>query len=185
MRDSLTATSKDITSLRSFMNIMDKEIKSLKSGSAPTLHSAQVQLKQQQSGPLCYHCWQLGHRLNECEHVRRQLAEGKVGWFDNRLRLASGEAVPRDPPNISPKDRIDSLSDRNVAAFYGWVEENSTMTPTYSSYTNAVRDSRDDMLERISQGKQDQRSDSDKKLDRLCDLVTGLINTRTSANAEE
>ncbi|KAG6914081.1 hypothetical protein DXG01_002535 [Tephrocybe rancida] len=79
---------------------------------------------------------------------------------------------------------VNNLREQTVASFYGWVEEKVSDNKTFSIYTNAVRDTRDDMLERVNQGT-NQKSEADEKLNKLYDIVAGLVNTRSSAKHSE
>ncbi|KAG6914053.1 hypothetical protein DXG01_002738 [Tephrocybe rancida] len=189
LQDSVTALNKEMSSLRSYMQTMTSELRTTSQfinsnrntgsvrvdSSTPTLHSSQ------QAGSNCFHCWLAGHRVAQCEELQKQVKEGEVILVDNRPRLPNGDPIPREPSNICPRDRIKNLHNKKVSSFYGWVEEEDTKT--YSIYTNATRDTRDDLLERVNTPHT--KSDTDGKLDKLCDLVAGLINTRTTASTEE
>ncbi|KAG6913542.1 hypothetical protein DXG01_006076 [Tephrocybe rancida] len=160
LQDGVMAINKELTSMRSFMQTMTNELRNTSQfvqssrgnsgtrfdSSAPTLHSAQ------QVGKGCFHCWEIGHHVAECEHMNHQVKEGALIYVDSRPRLPNGDPIPREPANISPRNRVNKLREQTVASFYGWVEDKPN-DKTFSIYTNAVRDSRDNMLERINQGK--------------------------------
>ncbi|KAG6874577.1 hypothetical protein C0992_007421 [Termitomyces sp. T32_za158] len=103
----------------------------------------------------CFHRWEPGHRHYNCPHMKWQVAEGKLILVDGKPRLKNGDSVPPEPTTISPKDRIELVADQKAESFYNW-STNTTSTNelageniTFSMFTNAVRDSRDDMIERL------------------------------------
>ncbi|KAG6904400.1 hypothetical protein DXG01_010348 [Tephrocybe rancida] len=186
------AINKELTSMRSFMQTMTNELHNTSQfvnanrsnngpridGSAPALHSTT------QVGKGCFHCWEIGHRVAECEHMNGQVKEGALIYVDGRPRLPNGDPIPREPANISPRNRVNKLREQTVASFYGWAEDKANDNKSFSIYTNSVRDTRDDLLERINQGTS-QKSGNDEKLDKLYEIVAGLVNTRSSANRSE
>ncbi|KAG6914052.1 hypothetical protein DXG01_002743 [Tephrocybe rancida] len=84
-----------------------------------------------------------------CKDLHKQVSDRKLILVDGRPRLPNGDLIPREPVKLCPQDRVNNLSDKSVASFYGWVETEEA-TKAYSIYTNAARDTRDDLLERDS-----------------------------------
>ena len=53
----------------------------------------------------CHYCWGPGHYIAHCEFLATDVAEGKVQTQDNGTRI-DFKTVPKEPSNLSPKDRI-------------------------------------------------------------------------------
>jgi len=56
----------------------------------------------------CFYCEESGHRIPDCQHVKRHLELGWIIKVDGFMRLPDGSKLPRDPSK-STKDLVDSL----------------------------------------------------------------------------
>ena len=54
----------------------------------------------------CHYCWNPGHYIAHCEILAADVADGKVQTQDNGTRI-DFKTVPKEPSNLSPKDRVD------------------------------------------------------------------------------
>ncbi|KAG6875787.1 hypothetical protein C0992_002337 [Termitomyces sp. T32_za158] len=177
LQDGVMALGKEMSSLRGFMQTMNNEWKA--KGQTPIQGSLQnrigvpaqtLQTMQFQgssntaAGINCYHCWELGHRTNDCEYLKTQVQEGKLILFEGRPRLPSGDPIPRSPPNVPPKERVNAIMDPKAAAFYGWVEEPVVTVPSVTTYVQAVPKEKEDL---------------EKKIEELQNLVSSLVTTRS------
>ena len=84
-----------------------------------------------------------------------------------------------------PHDPIVKLNDKAVGMFFGWPTEEDSETPTFSTYVNATRDSRDDMLEHIQHNKSDCLGELEKGFNKMAEIISVLVNTRNSANPND
>jgi hypothetical protein len=142
----------------------------------------------------CYYCRQQGHIAVACPEMKRQVSEGKIIMVDGRPRLPDGKYIPREPTHLSVKERVNQLFEKKAAsAYYGWPDEGEYEdTKVYSTYTNAVRDRRDDILETISHNRVDSGAEWNQRMNRmeenmgrLLETVDVLVNTRRLADPEE
>ncbi|KAG6894575.1 hypothetical protein C0992_005533 [Termitomyces sp. T32_za158] len=196
LQDSVMAMGKEIKSYtQTLQQTLQQEFRSM-AQALNTRHSmgqatqASYNNISQTAGSLgrCFHCWEPGHRHYNCPHMKRQVAEGKLILVDGKPRLKNGDSVPPEPTTISPKDRIELVADQKAESFYNW-STNPTSTSdiaceniTFSMFTNTVRDSRDDMIERLSQEREGIREEFQAKMDESC---ATFISTRSTATAEE
>ncbi|KAH0581096.1 hypothetical protein H2248_012227 [Termitomyces sp. 'cryptogamus'] len=177
LQDGVMALGKEMSSLRGFMQTMNNEWKAksqtpVQGGlqnrigvPAQTLQTMQFQGNSNTAAGInCYHCWELGHRTNDCGYLKTQLQEGKLILFEGRPRLPSGDPIPRSPPNVPPKERVNTIMDPKAAAFYGWVEEPLVTMPSVATYVQAVPKEKEDL---------------EKKIEELQNLVSSLITTRS------
>ena len=93
--------------------------------------------------------------------------------------------LPREPASISPHDRIAKLHDKQVGLYFGWSTDDTVETQTYSTYVNEARDTRDDMLERIQHSDSERLGELEKGFNKMTELLSVLVNTRTTANPNE
>ena len=56
----------------------------------------------------CFYCEEGGHRIPDCQHVKRHLELGWIIKLDGFMRLPDGSKLPRDPAK-STKDLVDQL----------------------------------------------------------------------------
>ncbi|KAG6824729.1 hypothetical protein H0H92_006000 [Tricholoma furcatifolium] len=195
LKDSVAVLGKEFASLRASLQSIESGIKTCQHNTCQHSNTAggshahnNFSKAKNPSGPSfenCFYCWLLGHRVPECPHLKKHVEEGMLILVDGRSRLTNGAIVPNRPPNISPRDRVNKLRETSVAAFYGWNEEESDyLTPTMSIYTNAARDARDDMLERIGQDKAEKEASWGKEIASLKSAVETLVQTRSGGGKD-
>ena len=68
--------------------------------------------------------------------------------------------------------------------YFGWQEETPEV-PTYSTYVNATRDTRDDMIERIQHSESDRLGELEKGFNKMAELISVLVNTRSTTRLGE
>ena len=179
LQDGVVALGRELGSLRSFMQTMSNDFKTasqfVNASRSNGVSVGTATYPSQLSGVgatqiNCYHCWELGHRTVDCEYLKKQVGEGKLIMLDGRPRLPSGELIPRNPPNVPPRDRVNTMTDPKAAAFYGWVEEPVEPTPVFATYVNQTEGDRNQELE--------------KKIEVLQNLVSSLVTTRSGAKGE-
>ncbi|KAG6818710.1 hypothetical protein H0H93_002591 [Arthromyces matolae] len=189
LQDRMNTMNKEMSNMRSYVHSMENELKGTKGvykldPSAPTLHSSSQYSPPGSRG--CFHCWLTGHMIADCPHLQQQIKEGALILIGGRPRLPSGQPIPTTPHNISPRERVAQILINSVSAFYGWtVNGEEKPEITYSIYTNSARDTRDDLLERVNHSESEKKTETDRKVDKLCELVAGLIATRSTANPDE
>ncbi|KNZ73118.1 hypothetical protein J132_01284 [Termitomyces sp. J132] len=179
LQNRVMALEKEMSSLRGFMQTMNNEWKAksqtpVQGGlqnrievPAQTLQTMQFQGNSNAAAGInCYHCWELGHHTNDCGYLKTQLQEGKLILSEGRPRLPSGDPIPRSPPNVPPKERVNAIMDPKAAAFYGWVEEPLVTMPSVATCVQAVPKKREDL---------------EKKVEELQNLVSSLVTTRSQA----
>lgn len=54
----------------------------------------------------CFYCWVIGHYIAHCDLLAADVAEGKVQTLENGTRVDL-KTVPREPSNLSPRERVD------------------------------------------------------------------------------
>lgn len=55
---------------------------------------------------MCYYCYENGHFILECVHLKEDISKGRVRMdSNNRARLYDGKTIPREPPQKSPRDK--------------------------------------------------------------------------------
>ena len=98
----------------------------------------------------CYYCWAPGHFIANCDFLTADIAEGKIESHDNGTRVDS-QRFPREPHNVSPKDRVDLQWRNRKQLIIENLPEDSTVEPmpnsmiTLQSNRN-VRDKRDELI---------------------------------------
>ncbi|KAG6834159.1 hypothetical protein H0H93_011497, partial [Arthromyces matolae] len=154
LRDTMDTINKELNAIKLSMSSMTAERRNgmgtyRLDPSAPTLHSSQLQVPRVQATDNCFYCWFAGHRVAKCPHLHKHVELGIIILIDGRPRLPNGNAVPMKPSNLSPMERVNQLQNQSVVAFYGWTEETEELqVPAISIYTNATRDTRDDLLDK-------------------------------------
>ena len=98
----------------------------------------------------CYYCWAVGHYIAHCEFLAADVAEGKVQTQDNGTRMDL-RTVPKDPSNLSPKDRVDRQWRSRKQFFAEDITEDSIVDLAPSSLVTlqsnrAIHDKKDDLI---------------------------------------
>ncbi len=71
----------------------------------------------------CYYCYEPGHFILECAHLKEDVNKGKVRMDgSNRARLYDGKTIPREPMNKSPKEKAHEYFDRRVVVTQNYDE---------------------------------------------------------------
>ena len=98
----------------------------------------------------CHYCWGPGHYIAHCESLAADVAEGKVQTLDNGTKV-DFKTVPKEPSNLSPRDRVDQQW-RNRRQFFaedlpedGIIDLIPNGLVTLQANRNA-RDKRDELI---------------------------------------
>lgn len=190
LQDSMVAIGKQVGSIQSAMQALQNGQMDMRNAFLNTKphhggsleRPTQVMMPTPGGSTYCFYCWGTGHRIAECEQVKSDVQKGWVILVDGRTRMPNRAPLPKEPSSISPHDRVMKLHDTQVGLYFGWAEEASE-TPTYSAYVNAVRDSRDDMLEHIQHEKVDRIGELEQGLKKLTEVMSVLVNTRPTPSS--
>lgn len=59
------------------------------------------------TGMSCFYCYEPGHFILECLHLKEDISKGRVKMdSNNRTRLYDGKSIPREPPHKAPRDKV-------------------------------------------------------------------------------
>lgn len=108
----------------------------------------------------CFYCHESGHIVPRCPQRKLHLDQGKIMEHDGKLRMFDGSWIPSSPREAPIMDRVEAQwNKKNSAAqmYLGPEEEDEggmyTLPPRdqrmYSTYSNAVQDSRDTIIDRL------------------------------------
>jgi len=83
----------------------------------------------------CYWCGFLGHFLADCEDLKNQIKLGQVKMnHEGKLRLRDGSFIPRNPVEVSPKERVERhYAKKPSQYFYGEYDDNDPMPSAATS----------------------------------------------------
>ena len=178
MQDSIVTIGKQMGSIQSAMQALQNSQVDMHKAYLNTNRNNSIRLENTSpalqtlpgGSSYCFYCWGAGHRIADCEQVKSDVQEGWVILVDGRTRMPNRAPLPREPASISPHDRIAKLHDKQVGLYFGWSTDDTVETPTYSTYVNAARDTRDDMLERIQHSDSEHLGELEKGFNKVTEL---------------
>lgn len=109
----------------------------------------------------CHYCWVNGHYIQDCPAKQAHLDQGKLKLNDaGKMRMMDGSMIPKDPQTICPRDRVEAIVESKKATqLYlndfddgpGVLNLESRMEPGFSIFTNSVKDTRDEVIQKLRQ----------------------------------
>jgi len=139
-----TETTKSIETMSTLLNTWHKGDDRADRPSNPSYPTSSHRPSPRRDG--CFYCWGPGHFIANCEFLATDVAEGKVESMDNGARFDM-KKVPREPYNVSPKDRVEQQwnSRRQLVAEDFSEDSIVNLVPTQSSLVmlQSDRDKRD------------------------------------------